>query len=94
MVYLAVTGRVAPRHRSVWRAWLVTNGYAAMAGILNWAWGTNYGYLARKPLQPSLLDHLGPWPLYVVGMEAVALASFYVLYAPFALTRRFAARGA
>jgi hypothetical integral membrane protein (TIGR02206 family) len=88
-VYLAVTGRVPVTFRSIWRVWLLTNGYAAIAGLANWTWGTNYGYLARKPLQPSLLDHLGPWPWYILAMEAVALASFFVYYAPLALARRW-----
>jgi hypothetical integral membrane protein (TIGR02206 family) len=79
-VYLAATGRVAAGHAGVWRAWGWTNAYALAVGALNAAWGTNYGYLARKPSQPSLLDYFGPWPYYILVMEAAALASFY-LYA-------------
>ncbi|MBI2103956.1 MAG: TIGR02206 family membrane protein [Candidatus Omnitrophica bacterium] len=91
-VYLAVTGRVAPTHRSVWRAWLLTNGYACAAGLINWGFGTNYGYLARKPSQPSLLDAFGPWPWYLLAMEAAALALLYLCYLPFAVMRRRAPR--
>lgn len=87
-VYLAVTGRVQPTVRSVWRVFGWTNLYAALAGLINWAAGTNFGYLAHKPMQPSLLDHLGPWPYYIGGMELIALASLYVYYAPFVLARR------
>lgn len=92
VVYLAVTGRVAPVHRSVWRIWGLTNGYAAAVGVLNWAWGTNFGYLARKPTQPSLLDYFGPWPWYILVLEAAALASFFLYHAPFALIRRWLSR--
>lgn len=88
-VYLAVTGRVQPTARSVWRMWALTNGYAAVAGMANWVWGTNYGYLARKPMQPSLLDYFGPWPWYIVGLEAAALVSFYIYYLPFVAARRW-----
>jgi hypothetical integral membrane protein (TIGR02206 family) len=91
-VYLAVTGRVRPTASSVWWVWLVTNGYAGVAGGVNWAFGTNFGYLARKPLQPSLLDAFGPWPYYILGMEVAALGSFFLYYAPFALARRVAPR--
>jgi len=86
-VYVAARGFVQPTAHSVWRVWLLTNGYAVVAGITNWLLGTNYGYLAHKPMHPSLLDHLGPWPYYIVGMEVVALASFYVYYAPLAWAR-------
>lgn len=79
VVYLAVTGRVRGTPQTVWRAFGLTNLYAAAAGLVNWRFGTNYGYLAHKPLQPSLLDYFGPWPYYILVMEGAALASF-VLY--------------
>ena len=88
--YLAVTGRVRMRASSVWQIWGVTNAYAALAGLINWAAGTNYGFLAHKPAQPSLLDWLGPWPVYLVGLDAAALASFWICYAPFARAARAA----
>ena len=93
-VYLGVTGRVQPTQRSIWRMWLLTNVYAGAVGIVNGLCGTNYGYLARKPMQPSMLDSLGPWPYYILGMEVLALLSFYFYYAPFALARRWAHRTA
>jgi len=88
VVYLAVTGRVTPTHRSVWTLFGLTNLYALTAGMVNWLAGTNFGYLAHKPVQPSLLDAFGPWPYYIIGMELAALASFYLYYAPFALATR------
>lgn len=75
-VYLLVRGRLRLTAASVWRVWGISNGYLAIAGGLNWWLGTNYGYLARKPAQPSLLDYLGPWPYYLLSMELVALALF------------------
>ena len=87
-LYLGLSGRVRPTARSVWRIWLVTNVYAGVAGIANWLFGTNFGYLAHKPMQPSVLDYLGPWPYYIGGMELIALASLSLAYAPFALARR------
>jgi hypothetical integral membrane protein (TIGR02206 family) len=92
VVFLAATGRVRPRHRTVWRVFALTNLYAAGVGMLNGLLGTNFGYLAHKPAQPSLLDYFGPWPYYILGMEVAAVASFYLCYAPFALARRSARR--
>lgn len=82
VVYLAVTGRVRLMDRSVWRVWGLTNLYAGMVGLINWIAGTNYGYLARKPMQPSLLDVFGPWPLYIVVMDVAALALFSLAALP------------
>ena len=80
VVYLAATNRVRLSGESIWRVWGWTNAYALTAGLLNWMFGTNYGYLAHKPSQPSLLDYFGPWPYYILVVEAVALLSFYVYY--------------
>ena len=47
VTYLALTGRVQPTHRSLWRIFGLTNLYVAGAGLLNWLFGTYYGYLAH-----------------------------------------------
>ena len=75
-VYLLAQGRMRLSAGSVWRVWAMSNVYALVAGLLNWCLGENFGYLARKPAHPSLLDWLGPWPWYVVGIEVVALGLF------------------
>ena len=49
---------------------------------------TNYFYLRSKPANPSLLDFLGPWPIYIAGTGAVALVLFLLLYLPVRHTRR------
>ncbi|WP_193214331.1 TIGR02206 family membrane protein [Luteolibacter marinus] len=47
------------------------------------AWlGSNFGFTARKPDNPSLLDHLGPWPLYLLWMEVIAALLFSLLAMP------------
>ena len=72
--------------RPSWRIFGLTNLYAAGPGLLKRIFGTNYGYLAHKPVQPSLLDYCGPWPYYLVAMEVLMLGSLYLYYAP--LTRK------
>lgn len=85
--YLAATGRVRPNWSSLVWVWLMSNLYALVAGILNWGFGTNYGYLAHKPSHPSLLDYLGPWPYYLFGLEIVGIVSLLFWYAPLVIVR-------
>jgi hypothetical integral membrane protein (TIGR02206 family) len=75
-----VFGGIQPlRLHAMWRAFAVLLVYAGMVGAFNALLGTNYMYLCRKPGGGSLLDLLGPWPLYLVGGAAAALAMFAML---------------
>ena len=61
---------VGARRGPTWRGYRLTVAltatWAVAMMILNAIRGTNYGYLNGKPSTHSLLDLLGPWPLYVV----------------------------
>ncbi len=72
-----------PKPGCLRRALLLVNAYAAVIGVFNLVFGTNYMYLCSKPSGTSLLDYLGPWPLYIAGGEAIALVVFWLLWLPF-----------
>jgi hypothetical integral membrane protein (TIGR02206 family) len=81
--FALVAGRIVRLERGApLRALGILGGYAALAGAFNAIFGTNYMYLCRKPAGASLLDHLGPWPVYLAGGGAVALALFGLLWLP------------
>ncbi|WP_184016019.1 TIGR02206 family membrane protein [Haloferula luteola] len=61
-------------------AWL--NVYVVFAVLANGLLGTNFGFLAAKPTTPSLLDHLGPHPYYIIWLEIIALVLFALLSLP------------
>lgn len=56
----------------------ITTAWAASTYVFNVVADTNYGYLNRLPKSASLLDLLGPWPLYVV-LEIVIIAVVWAL---------------
>ena len=86
-----------PRPGAAWRAFLVTNVFALIVGVLNWAFGWNYMFLCAKPggvaAQSPFLAL--PWPWYLLVLELAALLMFQCVYLPFALAdRRRVRRGA
>ena len=82
-IAVLVVGGVAPlRQGAVWRAYGMLIGYAVLIGVFDAVTGANYMYLCRKPGNASLLDVLGPWPVYLVSGAAVALALFWLLWLP------------
>lgn len=82
-VVVLVFGGIAPLRRgAVWRAFLLLLAYAAAVGTFNWVFGANYMYLCRKPGNASLLDMLGPWPIYIFSAMPVAFALFWLLWLP------------
>lgn len=79
---LACAG-TAPFHRaSPFRSFALLLGYAAVVGLFNALAGSNYMYLCRKPVNPSLLDQLGPWPWYLVPAGGLGLVIFWLLWLP------------
>jgi hypothetical integral membrane protein (TIGR02206 family) len=77
---LALGVRLRPG--SIRRALLATNVYAAAVAAVDFAFGQNFLYLRAKPVVPTLLDWMGPWPVYILVCELLAAGLFTVLYLP------------
>ncbi len=82
-IYLVGGLQLYPRPGAVWRAFLFSQVYLATAFAINYVLGGNYGYTMAKPGSASLFDHLGPWPWYLLSLEALALVFYTFLYLPF-----------
>jgi hypothetical integral membrane protein (TIGR02206 family) len=93
-VAVLVFGKIASlRPGAVWRAFGILLGYAAVVGTFNAIFKSNYMYLCQKPGNASLLDALGPWPMYLIAGAVVGLALFWLLWIPARPVRREIARG-
>jgi hypothetical integral membrane protein (TIGR02206 family) len=88
-VYLVWGLGVHPTWRLYRSTVVATLVWAAAALALNELLGTNYGYVDHKPASASLLDLLGPWPVYVlVEIVIIAVGWALVLTWPWRLVTR------
>lgn len=68
--------------RGAWlRVFLVTNGTAAVVGVVDWLTGWNYFFLREKPGGDSPFL-VGEWPWYLLVLEVLALVFCFVVELP------------
>ena len=77
-----------PVPKSLPRVIAATLLYVALAGVADYALGTNYGFLRGKGDHVSLLTWLAPWPWYIGELVLIGLLSVAVYYAPFFVVDR------
>jgi hypothetical integral membrane protein (TIGR02206 family) len=81
--------RRAPRSNAVWRAYVITVAFAGLAAVGTVLTGGNYMFLRHKPAHGSLLNFMGPWPVYILVGALLGLVMFLALAA---LARPISAR--
>jgi hypothetical integral membrane protein (TIGR02206 family) len=87
-IYLTLGLGIGPRWREYRVTVAVTAVWAVLVFAFNTVFGVNYGYLNRKPSSASLLDLLGPWPVYVLAALGLLLAGWALLTWPWVLVGR------
>jgi hypothetical integral membrane protein (TIGR02206 family) len=92
-ILLVVGRRIVPPPGAVRRVFGATLVVAAAAAVGDVITGGNYMFLREKPSTASLLDVMGPWPVYIAVAAVLALALFALLDLPFRAGRRRAAGG-
>ncbi|SEF66414.1 TIGR02206 family membrane protein [Paenibacillus sp. UNC499MF] len=85
VLYLIWVEDFRPAFKSVFLTMGYLNVLLVGVGTVNLLTGGNYMFLARKPESTSLLDYLGPYPWYLLSLEAAAFVIFLLMYLPFAL---------
>lgn len=81
-IYLTWGRRMRPSWHSYRFVVVVTVLWVAITLTFNSIAGTNYGFLNEKPHTASLLDVLGPWPVYVLTASALVLVVWAVMTWP------------
>ncbi len=82
-VYMTVIEGFRPYGKSLLRLVIGLNIYMAFVMVVNSLIGSNYLFIARKPDTASLIDVLGPWPWYILSIEAIGVVICLILYLPF-----------
>ena len=78
-IYLVVVCGMRLPDGSWFKAFLFTNLCIPVIGAINWLSGSNYMYLAERPIadNPFLV---GTWPWYIIVLDLVMLAHFYLVF--------------
>jgi hypothetical integral membrane protein (TIGR02206 family) len=88
-LFMVLIFNYLPTFHSMWVTILIVNIYSGCIFFLNKWLGANYLYIMEKPRNASLLDYLGSWPWYLLSLEIVMILSFYILYIPFWIKRKY-----
>jgi hypothetical integral membrane protein (TIGR02206 family) len=91
-VYATFVYGFRPTWHSVVFTFVASNIYMLLLFPINMLLGTNFMYVMHKPATASLLDYMGPWPVYILVGELIGLVFFLFWYTPFALKDWLAGR--
>lgn len=89
VVYMTFIHSYKLTFKMVLKAFAITNLFAIIVVPVNILSKGNYLFLCRKPDAFTLLDYFGPWPWYIIPMEAVVFIMFIILYLPFVISSYF-----
>ncbi|MBB6023170.1 putative integral membrane protein (TIGR02206 family) [Paenibacillus sp. JGP012] len=80
LLYMTWVEQFRPGWRSVAGSMIFVNIAALVVYAADVLLGANYMFLRHKPNTPSVIDMLGPYPVYILGEEILALVLFTMLY--------------
>ncbi len=81
-LFLGIYEGLKPRTMSWMKIFYSLNLLSIFLFVFNWLNESNYMYVNAKPASESPLL-IGHWPWYILGLEIVALAHFYIIYVLF-----------
>jgi hypothetical integral membrane protein (TIGR02206 family) len=81
-MYYAIVRSFRITWRRFFKSFLWLNFYAVCVYVINILLNTNYMFLMRKPGNASLMDFLGPYPWYILGLELIAFFMCLIVLIP------------
>ncbi|MCT2529269.1 TIGR02206 family membrane protein [SAR92 clade bacterium H921] len=89
VVHYLLVFRLYPRPQAMITSFVWLNIYLLSLVPVNLWLDANYFYMMEKPINPSILDYFGPWPVYILVSEALAFVFFAVAYVPIAVAKKY-----
>lgn len=89
MIHYMVCFGLYPTAKGIVKTFGWLNVYVAMLLPINYLLGANYFYLIAKPINPSVLDFFGPWPVYIFVAEILVMGFFAIAMIPVFLAKKF-----
>jgi uncharacterized membrane protein YwaF len=86
--YYVFVFRLDIRWRDFKNAYVMMNVFLLTTLAVNYILGANYMYTKQKPPVATMLDMLGPWPVYLITGQLLVLALFFIAYLPFFIKRK------
>lgn len=80
--------KIRPYARDFKRAIIAGVLYIVVTHLINMGLNANYAFTMRKPPQGSIMDVMGPWPIYLFTVFLLGLVLFCVAYFPFYIKDR------
>ncbi len=89
MIHYMVCFALYPTAKGILKTFGWLNVYVVALLPLNYLLDANYFYLIEKPLNPSVLDFFGPWPVYILVAEILVMGFFAIAMIPVFLAKKF-----
>jgi hypothetical integral membrane protein (TIGR02206 family) len=82
-IYMTAVEEFRPTLRSMWKVYVGVLIYSGIVIVINTLLQSNYLFFSYKPDFPTLLDVMGPWPWYILGIQVIGAITCLLLYLPF-----------
>ncbi len=93
VLYASWCLKMRPTLGGLFRAFVLLHVLAAFVSVINFLGGSNYMYLCAPPWGTVSPFFFAPWPWYLVFLDLLGLAMFFIVYFPFFIKDRRQSRG-
>lgn len=80
VLVFARVGRIG--RGAVWHSIVSLGSYMVIVGTFDWIYRTNYGFFCRKPEGVTLMNLMGPWPVYIAWLDLLAVGLVCLMWIP------------